>query len=135
MLFNSRTIWIVPELASGLVWTCLIATVILASARDYLPLTSLSARYVLVACLVVATATLGVFLLMIAIKHALDALVKEVLEVYGKDFRPVPWVAAGGVGTTALLWFFIIVTRAVRRAIRVVSHSTSNMSDQQDAHD
>lgn len=118
---NPPSYWIVPELATGLIWICLIATIILVSTYEFMPLTHTSAKYVLIACIVVATGTLGDFIIMIAVMAGFDRILLEIKNLYDKDFRMIALILTALIGISILIWFFNAAVKAARKSIEIVS--------------
>lgn len=118
---NSPHVWLVPELACGLVWSVMTAIPILASCQECMPLSLLAAKYVLVACMVIATGTLGIFLIMMLLDRAIDGIVKEVFEIYSMDLRFLPWVVTFIFGLISFIYLVRLVLRTSKVAIKKVS--------------
>lgn len=110
--------WIIPELVSGMLWIGLVTAILLASSHEHFPLNAHAGRFVLIACLVTATGTLGIFLVMIVVNHALQGIAQEIQATYRWDLGLVFKLATGAFGVTGLLWFVVVVVKGARRAIR-----------------
>jgi hypothetical protein len=119
MIFGtSVSVWVLPELATGLIWVCLITAVVVAATREVVPPTRTAACYCMVASLVVATGALGVVVAGRATRSILGAMAEGIPELHAIDAR---WlVEAGSMAAAVALCalFFAIVIRALRKAIR-----------------
>jgi hypothetical protein len=111
-------VWVVPELAYGLGWTCFMSIVITGSLHKYLPFNKERARYLLIACLSGAPGTLIPFVLLsVAAKRGLDAIASEVGRIYGHDYHLVSLLLAPALGIALSVFVLYTLVKVARAAM------------------
>lgn len=110
----SPSTWLLPELGTGLIWACFVATLMLAATGEFIPPTRLATTYVLLACLVESTGSLGIVMLAIAASKRFT----ELAGARGLAAHLLPWCAAVVVFACFGVPFFRLGVKSLRRAIR-----------------
>ncbi len=114
---QSVRVFIIPELASGLVWICVVGVFMIAAVRKYLPFTNRRARYFLIASLIGGPATSVALPLMIGAKRVLGAQATEIHSMYGRDYRLLAPVIALACGLVIFAFLLSLLTTTLRASM------------------
>jgi len=102
----------------GIPWLGLVAIILLVRASHLFPLSIKEAKFIVIGCLVISSASVMTFMIFIGISNGVQGFAIEVRDAYGYDLRLALKAILGILWFITIFWLFIIATRAACRAIK-----------------